>query len=152
MKVTVPTQKDLKIYQMNKKEGPWECMATTLTTSLFYEDHLSIGHVGDCRVYQVRDGRILCLTKDHSVDRHTLTRAIGTSFDIEVDVYEWQIKPNDCYIQCSDGLYSMVSEKDILNSAAESSVEKACEQLVKLANENGGADNITLQVIRLTGF
>jgi len=138
-----------KIYQINKGLDSSEWMGTTLTASIFFKDELVTAHVGDSRMYQVRDGRICCLTTDHSVDRYTLTRVIGVGPDVAVDLYRMPLKKGDTYLQCSDGLYSMVSDDELLRGVSSSSVKEGCQRLVAMANENGGADNITLQLVRV---
>ena len=125
-------------------------MATTLTASFFYQDRLYIGHVGDCRTYRVRDRRIQSLTTDHAIGRHTLTRTIGAEPDVEVDVYEVTPRAGDLYVQCSDGLYGMVSDQEIMEVASQNPPQKSCDELIRLANHYGGADNITVQVIYLS--
>ncbi len=138
-----------KIYDMNKLMTVAEWMGTTLTVSVFFKDSLTIGHVGDSRMYQIRDGKILKLTTDHSIDRYTLTRVVGTDVDVKVDIYKKEIYAGDIYVQCSDGLYGMMSDEEIAAVAANYSPEESCKRLVALANEKGGADNITVQVIRV---
>ena len=138
-----------KIYSINERMGAIEWMGTTLTASIFLEEEVVIGHVGDSRMYQIRGGNISRLTTDHASDRYTLTRAIGTEPDVEVDLYKVPIRLGDIYVQCSDGLYSLVSDEEILSVATAHAPEESCKRLVALANEKGGADNITLQVIRV---
>lgn len=140
-----------RIYGENKPLAVDEWMGTTLTASLFFKDQLTIGHVGDSRLYQIRRGAISRLTTDHSLDRYTLTRVVGTGPKVEADIYEIQAEPGDTYVQCSDGLYSMVSDEAISAAASSCSPEEGCRRLVELANGNGGADNITLQVIKVQG-
>ncbi len=138
-----------KIFELNRPKNSGDWMATTLTASFFYEDLLYIGHVGDCRVYQVRHHKIHCLTKDHSSSRNILTRAIGTHPSVQVDFYTAPLQTGDCYVQCSDGLYSMADDEAMLNSITQNSPQQTCETLVTLANRQGGLDNITVQVIQL---
>lgn len=136
-----------RIYGENKPLPVDEWMGTTLTASFFFKDQLTIGHVGDSRLYQIRKGAVLRLTTDHSLDRYTLTRVIGTDPKVEADIHQIKVELGDTYVQCSDGLYSMVSDEEIGAAAASCSPEEGCRRLVKLANANGGADNITLQII-----
>ncbi len=139
-----------KISGLNSVRSLDQNMATTLTVSLFYEDKLFIGHVGDCRVYRVRDNRVTCLTKDHALDRYTLTQALGTSDELQVDLYETAIKEGDVYIQCSDGLHSMIGDAEVLGVLMENpTLEESCKRMVELANEKGGTDNISIQMIKV---
>ena len=135
------------IFKVNQARGLDRMMATTLTASFFHQKHLCIGHVGDCRVYRIRGRTIHRLTQDHALDRHTITRTIGGEPDVEVDVYELLPEKGDIYIQCSDGLYSMIPETEVLKTVIQNTPKKSCEALVRLANAYGGADNITVQVI-----
>ncbi|MGH7198899.1 MAG: PP2C family protein-serine/threonine phosphatase [Candidatus Omnitrophota bacterium] len=136
------------IHEINRQVNQVEWMATTLTASVFFEDRLYVGHVGDSRLYQIRKGRIHCLTTDHSLDRYTLTRTIGIDPEVEVDLYESDLLSGDVYVQCSDGLYAVVPDEEILRAAERSSPEESCKKLIELANRNGGPDNITVQVIQ----
>ena len=138
-----------RIFGENKPLAVDEWMGTTLTASLFFKDQLTVGHVGDSRLYRIREGVISRLTTDHSLDRYTLTRVVGTDSKMEADIYQTEVEPGDTYVQCSDGLYSMVSDEEISATASSCSPEEGCRRLVELANGNGGADNITLQIIRV---
>ena len=137
------------IYQINRKRSPQNWMATTLTLSLFHSDHLYIGHVGDCRVYRVRGTQATCLTQDHTVDRHTLTRTVGIEPRVSVDTPQSRVLPGDVFLQCSDGLYSMVTEAELRRIVTSLEPAQACGRLIAMANERGGPDNITLQVVRI---
>lgn len=137
------------IFGFNSGRTQAERMATTLTASLFHKQKIFIGHVGDCRVLQIRKGRSSWLTTDHSTGRHSLTRCIGFSPDVEVDVYESDTESGDIYVQCSDGLHSVVSQDEITRTAQKYPPKETCEKLVGLANHYGGPDNITLQVVRV---
>lgn len=138
-----------RIYALNQKEAREHWMATTLTCSHFKGTELTVGHVGDSRIYRVRDRELLCLTQDHSVDRHTLTRAVGTDPELLVDVYEFGLEEDDIYIQCSDGLYAVVHERDLWQTAVGFTPQESCDRLVALANQGGGTDNISVQVLRV---
>jgi len=138
-----------RIYNINQNTTRNHWMATTLTCSLFKANKLTVGHVGDSRIYRVRDGELLCLTQDHASGRHTLTRAIGTDLKLAVDIYESELKERDIYIQCSDGLYAYVSEKDLRRTAMGFSPPESCARLVDLANQSGGGDNISVQIIQV---
>jgi PPM family protein phosphatase len=136
-----------EIYGVNQQRKPHELMATTLTVSAFIKDKLIIGHVGDCRVYRVRGDDIVCLTTDHTRSRHVLIRTIGAEEHVEVDIYEHEVLGGDIYVQCSDGLYPQLSQRELMLIAKNHAPEEACRKYVDLANERGGPDNITVQVI-----
>lgn len=136
---------------------------TTLTTVAMLGSQLTIGHVGDSRAYVIRDGSFELLTRDHSLverlrelgqlskeeaenhpQRNVLYRAIGQGESLEVDVETYHMPENASLLICSDGLWGVVEERDILNIISSSKhPQEACERLVSAANEAGGPDNIT---------
>ncbi len=143
-------------------------MGTTVIVASVWADNLYIGHVGDSRLYLIRDGEMKRITTDHSYieelvqngtltreeaenhpQKNIITRALGCFDEIVVDTYVCEIKNGDYFVLCTDGLTNMLSEneiKDIVLSA--DSPETACDVLVRKANENGGEDNITVIVIK----
>lgn len=159
------------IYQTNKDlvrtEKP---MGTTLLAAIIEPKKIYIGNVGDSRCYHLRDGEIIARTEDHSwVDeqvklglmskaeaetdrrRNIVTRCIGTHDEISVDTYRWHLVPGDMILLCTDGLVNMVTDEEIQKVFRKhgSAVEIA-QQLVNLANENGGKDNVTVIVANIS--
>jgi serine/threonine protein phosphatase PrpC len=144
-------------------------MGATLTAAWIDGTKLSIAHVGDSRAYLLRSGTLQQLTSDHSLVaeqvrrgiitaaeaeesqmQSVLIRALGAQPEVEVDVEEHTLFVRDILILCSDGLTRMVTEPEIAGTLqAETNPTKAAEKLVALANEYGGADNVTVIVIRL---
>ena len=144
-------------------------MGATLTALWVHGNALSIAHVGDSRAYLLRSGMLQQLTSDHSLVaeqvrrgiitaseaetsemQSVLLRALGTQAEVEVDAEEQALFPNDLLLLCSDGLTRMVTDPEIAGTLqAETDPQKAANRLIALANENGGADNITVIVIRL---
>ena len=144
-------------------------MGTTIAAALLRGNQLSFAHVGDSRIYLVRSGSIEQLTEDHSLvrqqvkqDRLTkeeaaksamkniLTRAVGIESDVCTDLGELTVLHDDILLLCSDGLYNMVSDKEILNIIlCAGNVHAACEILIDTANDNGGKDNISAIVAYL---
>jgi len=144
-------------------------MGATLTAAWIDGAKVSIAHVGDSRAYLLRNGSLLQLTQDHSlvaeqVRRGILTaaeadesdmqsvllRALGAQAEIEVDAEEHLLLPRDILLLCSDGLTRMVTEPEIAGTLqAETDPTKASERLIAIANDSGGADNITVVVVRL---
>ena len=144
-------------------------MGATMTAAWIDGAKLSIAHVGDSRAYLLRAGNLLQLTQDHSlvaeqVRRGILTaaeaeesdmqsvllRALGAQPEIEVDAEEHMLFARDVLLLCSDGLTRMVTEPEIAGTLqAETDPTIAANKLVALANERGGADNITVVVVRL---
>lgn len=151
-------------------------MGTTIVGVLIQDSAVAIAHVGDSRAYLVQENAIRQLTVDHTyvqqlVDRdeltreealshprsHVLTQCLGSSPDITVDVDRYWIWPvqkghrSDRIVLCSDGLYSMVADDEILRIVTTSSPQKSCLELIQLANTRGGYDNITVSIIPLGG-
>ena len=144
-------------------------MGATLTAAWINGAKLSIAHVGDSRAYLLRGGSLLQLTRDHSLVaeqvrrgmlsvaeaeesemQSVLLRALGAQAEIEVDAEEHQLFPRDILILCSDGLTRMVTEPEIAGVLqAERNPTSAAQELVALANERGGPDNITVVIVRL---
>ena len=143
-------------------------MGTTMTVVSLSGQTLSVGHVGDSRAYLVRDGEAVQLTRDHTwvaeqvaagsmapeeaaCDRRrsVLTRAVGIEEDVVVDQSEVELEPGDLIVLCSDGLHGRVSDSEIARAASNNSPARAAKALVRLANDAGGPDNITVVVARV---
>lgn len=144
-------------------------MGATLTALWLDETSTSIAHVGDSRAYLLRGGSLQQLTNDHSLVaeqvrrgmitaaeaersemQSVLLRALGTQEEVQVDAEEQGLFPGDVLLLCSDGLTRMVTEPEIAGALqAETDPQKAAEKLIELANEYGGADNVSVIVIRL---
>jgi PPM family protein phosphatase len=157
------------IFKSAEEHPEQQGMGATMTAAWIDGSKLSIAHVGDSRAYLLRVGSLLQLTQDHSlvaeqVRRGILTaaeaeesdmqsvllRALGAQPEIEVDAEEQMLFARDVLVLCSDGLTRMVTEPEIAGTLqAEMDPTKASEKLVALANERGGADNITVVVVRL---
>jgi serine/threonine protein phosphatase PrpC len=164
------------VYESAEANPQQQGMGATLTAAWINEEKLSVVHVGDSRVYLLRSGVLQQLTSDHSlvaeqVRRGILTaaeaehselqsvllRALGTQPEIEVDAEEHALFPGDVVLLCSDGLTRMVAEQKIAATLqSESDPGRAAGRLVAQANENGGADNVTVVVVHMetkeTGF
>lgn len=141
-------------------------MGTTLTAALVQPDTIHVAHVGDSRLYVVRDGFLQPVTRDHSVAaelvraghideeaarrhplRHAVTRALGagTRGRLEVDFVTLERRPDDGLLLCTDGLNALVSDHEILDVLhAEPDVQKAVDALIALTLERGGVDNVTV--------
>ena len=146
-------------------------MGTTAVALLFApEDRIWVAHVGDSRAYRLRQNRFKQLTRDHSVvgallrmghiteeearvhpQRNEILRAIGTQDQVEVDIASAEYQPGDRYLLCSDGLSGMLADPEIARVLAESEPSTAVRELVRMANESGGTDNITVQIAVVAG-
>ena len=143
-------------------------MGTTLTVALLAGSSLAIGHVGDSRLYLLRNGQLRQLSHDHSwvaeevargaispeearshPRRNILTRAIGTGPQVQVDTGLTQVEEGDTILLCSDGLHGLVTDEEIARTMASQPPQEACQFLVDRANALGGNDNITVIVARV---
>lgn len=156
------------VYIKSKEDEANYGMGTTLIIVMIYNEKIFIGHIGDSRVYLIRDGCISRLTVDHSYieelvrngsltreeaqnnpRRNLITRALGCTENIVADMYSYTIEEKDIFLMCTDGLTDMLSDNEILNIVEETDdLEIACNRLVDMANKNGGDDNITVIVFR----
>lgn len=157
------------IHDTAKSQPQCEGMGTTVVTALFYNNRLSIAHVGDSRVYRLRHGHFEQITSDHSLlqelvsrgfytpeearkslNKNLVTRALGIEPTVMVDLQEDVALVGDIYMFCTDGLHDMVTDPDIRLTVDTFSdnLEIAVTQLVKLANDNGGRDNISVVIAK----
>jgi len=159
-----------KIIQQTARTQPHcEGMGTTMVAGLFFDDQLTVAHVGDSRMYRVRDAVISQVTQDHSLmhelvsrgfytpqqaqrasAKNYVTRALGVEATVEVDVTEVAVVPGDLFLLCSDGLSDMVEDEDIqltMNTFG-ANLSTLARQLVLLGNDNGGRDNISVVLVR----
>jgi len=162
-------QANTSIYQMALSKEEFSGMGTTVTASYIDGDTIYWGHVGDSRMYLLRNGKLNQLTNDHSLvwelvqsgnitrdeayvhpKRNLLTRAVGTSCLITVDTGFVQWKPGDIVLMCTDGLTNMVSEQNIctLMQRKDCEISSIVEQLVNQAKDAGGFDNITVILLK----
>ena len=164
------TESNLAIRRKAKENPSLTGMGTTLTVALIKDNHLILGNVGDSRGYIISDSTIRQISNDHSLvaeqvaaglitteeaethpQRNIITRAIGISENVDVDIFEAELKPGDIVFLCSDGLYPLVSNKEIYQQLQIKNLNEACKKLVDLANERGGPDNITIAIVKVGG-
>ncbi len=158
------------INQTAQSQPQCEGMGTTLVASLFYDNRVSIAHVGDSRMYRLRANRFEQITMDHSLlqelvdrgfysqeeaqrstNRNYVTRALGVEANVEVEIQEIDVQKGDYFLMCSDGLPDMVEDEDIhlTISTFSNDVRTVGEQLIKLTNDNGGRDNVSVVLVRV---
>ncbi len=158
------------IFQTAQSQTHCEGMGTTLVAAMFYDNKISIAHVGDSRAYRLRNEQFEQLTMDHSLlqelvdrgfyseeeaqrstNRNYVTRALGVEPTVEVEVQEYEVLPDDIYLLCSDGLPDMVEDEDIhlTISTFNASLDVVGEQLVQLANEHGGRVNVSVMLAQV---
>jgi serine/threonine protein phosphatase PrpC len=157
------------IYRTAQEVPQCQGMGTTIVVVLYFGDKVSIAHVGDSRVYRLRGEEFLQITRDHSliqelIDRgfftaeeaaentlkNLVTRALGIELNVEVDVQEQDIVAGEIYLLCSDGLNDMVDDEEIhlTLSKYSANLAEAAIELVRLANEKGGKDNVSVVLVR----
>jgi PPM family protein phosphatase len=139
----------------------------TVVACWFLDGSAALVHMGDSRAYRLRDGRLECLTIDHTVTalllqlkqideiealehpgRHALTRYVGMEPAAQPETAVLEINPGDRYLLCSDGLWGVVEEQKLAELLAEDSdLESICRRMIDAANATGGPDNITVVVI-----
>ena len=158
------------IHQTSKSQSQCEGMGTTVAAVLFHDNRVTVAHVGDSRVYRLRQNTFEQLTMDHSllqelVDRgfyspeeaqratnkNYVTRALGVEATVNIEVHEFPVQVDDWLVLCSDGLTDMVEDEDIhlTISTFSGSLDTVCRQLVQLANDSGGRDNISVLTARV---
>jgi protein phosphatase len=157
-----------KVFQRSLENDQYSGMGTTLTMAVAFDGGpMIVAHVGDSRLYQIRSGVIKQITDDHSYieelvrngsltreeaenhpQKNIITRAIGSSETLIVDILNLHPMKNDAYILCTDGLTNKVSKSILAKTVLENDPEPACRQLVEEAIRQGGEDNITVIVIK----
>jgi protein phosphatase len=159
-----------RIQDYADRHPAFQGMGTTCTALVLRGRQLYFAHVGDSRLYLVRDGSILRLTRDHSYvgrlvesgivraedaekhpQRHILTAALGAGRELSVDSAQRSVAllEGDDLLLCTDGLWSVVTEDELETTVSGNAPAECCAALVKLARQRGGPDNITLQVLRI---
>ncbi len=158
------------IFQTAQSQTHCEGMGTTIVACMFYDNKVSIAHVGDSRAYRLRGGQLDQMTLDHSLlqelvdrgfyseeeaqrstNRNYVTRALGVEPTVEVEVHEYDVLPDDVYLLCSDGLPDMVEDDDIhlTISTFNASLDVVGQQLIDLANDHGGRDNVSVMLAQV---
>ncbi len=157
------------IFNSANSNAQYAGMGTTLVTGVFRDDKLVLGHIGDSRCYRLRAGVLEQITKDHSLlqeqmdaglitpeqaatssIKNLVTRALGVDDTVLLEVNEHQVQVGDTYLLCSDGLSDMIDDAAIAKIiTTELTLEQKASQLIDLANENGGRDNISVLLVEV---
>jgi protein phosphatase len=161
---------NLAIYQAAQNQSQYAGMGTTLVMALWHDNQMTVGHIGDSRLYRMRGDTFEQITRDHSLlqeqidsgmiskdqarfsqNKNLVTRAVGIDSEVEAEVHTYPVQPGDVYLLCSDGLSDMVTDEDIhlTLSSLQANLLLAAEQLVQQANDNGGRDNISVILVRI---
>jgi PPM family protein phosphatase len=142
-----------------------EDMGTTASMIRLRGRDITVAHVGDSRIYRVRDEQITLLTEDHSLVfqqlkagiltaeqaerspfRNVILRCVGARPEMEPDVFRVGVRSGDTFLLCSDGLSNLVNDHEMLHSVNHNRLHNVPDRMIDLANERGGTDNITVVV------
>ena len=158
------------IYEAAQSQPRYSGMGTTLVVAFWHDNQVTVGHIGDSRLYRLRGETLDLLTRDHSLlqeqidsgmitkeqarysqNKNLVTRAVGIDPEVEAEVHTYPVQTGDLYLLCSDGLNDMLPDEDIqlTLSSLQSNLPLAAEQLVQQANDNGGRDNISVVLVRV---
>ena len=158
------------IYQAAQSQPQYAGMGTTLIVCLFFDNRVLVAHLGDSRVYLLRNGEFKQVTRDHSLlqeqidaglitpeqakhaqHKNLVTRALGIDPTVDPEIHEYPTQPGDIYLLCSDGLCDMVDDEDIgmTLQALGANLPLCAQQLVQMANDNGGRDNVSVILVRV---
>lgn len=158
------------IYHASQSQPQYAGMGTTIVAGLFYDNRVAVGHVGDSRMYRLRGDALTTVTKDHSLlqeqidsgmisledarfskNKNLVTRAVGIDENVIPEIHVYDVQIGDIYLLCSDGLNDMVEDADIesVMYAMQGNLPLASEQLIQMANDNGGRDNVSVMLVKI---
>lgn len=161
---------NLRLYNFVDRFIDYYGMGSTIAALYLKGGNAYIGHVGDSRVYRLRDNRLELLTHDHSyvnelirmgrikqdeahryVNKHFITRSLGMAETVRVDLNIIEVKKDDMFLLCSDGLNHMVQDEEIQDviSTYRADLSETCKNLIKRANDSGGEDDISVVTLRV---
>lgn len=161
---------NLRIFESATQNPAQRGMGTTIVALLIVDDTAYFGHVGDSRIYRLREGKLTQVTEDHSLlndyikmkdlteeeienfpHKNVIVRALGMKETVQVDVNSEKPQPGDTYMLCSDGLNGMITDDVIRQIMVDNydDLEQCCTDLIDAANANGGTDNITVAVVQI---
>ena len=159
------------VFRAAQDNEQYEGMGTTVLLVIFYDNHFTVAHAGDSRLYRLREEQLERVTSDHSliqelIDRglysrkeaeaktpsNLVTRALGVNKTVNVDIFEDTVLPDDLFLLCTDGLTDMVDDTEIHLTLKKFSgnLNRAAQELINLANAGGGKDNISVVLARPT--
>jgi len=152
------------VHDSSEANAQYRGMGTTVVVVMFYDNRFTVAHVGDSRLYRLRDGELEQITRDHSLmqelidrgfytpeqarnslNKNLITRAVGIDSHVQIDMQEDIAMVDDIYLLCSDGVSDMIEDNVIRSALIENNddLEKAAAEIIRLANESGGKDNIS---------
>ena len=164
-------QANLHVYDLSQSRPEYRRMQTTLSAIALLNDQAIIGHVGDTRIYRVRNKKIEQITRDHSevsellrmnvitpeearhhARRHIITKTVGGEPFLQPEYHSIIVELGDIFILCTDGLWEPVGEQEIAEAAGNYAPESACRRLIDLATARETADNLSIQIAKVTAW
>jgi len=163
-------QTNSAIFNAAESQPQYAGMGTTLVLALFHDNKVTVAHIGDSRLYRLRDGELAQLTKDHSLlqeqidagmitvedarhsqNKNLVTRALGVDPEVETEIHDHDALPGDIFLLCSDGLNDMVEDEETAMTlqVLGANLELAATQLIQMANDNGGRDNVSVILVKV---
>ena len=160
------------IFHAAQSQPQYAGMGTTIVSGLFYDNRVVVGHVGDSRMYRLRGETLEAITRDHSLlqdqidsgmismedarlskNKNLVTRAVGIDAEVVPEIHVHDVLVGDIYLLCSDGLNDMVEDDEIQSTlyAMQGNLPLAAEQLIQMANDNGGRDNVSVILVKIKG-
>ena len=160
------------IFSAAKSQPQYDGMGTTVVSALFYDNRVAVAHVGDSRMYRLRGDSFETITHDHSLlqeqidggliskedarlsrNKNLVTRAVGIDTAVEVETHVHEVQVGDVYLLCSDGLNDMVEDEDMGSALGmlKANLTLAADQLIEMANDNGGRDNVSVILVKING-
>ena len=160
------------IFHAAESQPQYSGMGTTIVSGMFYDNRVVVGHVGDSRMYRLRGEVLETITRDHSLlqeqidggiisvedarlskNKNLVTRAVGIDAQVVPEIHVLDVLVGDVYLLCSDGLNDMVEDEDIQSTlyALQNNLPLAASQLIQMANDNGGRDNISVILVKVKG-
>ncbi|MGE5490808.1 MAG: Stp1/IreP family PP2C-type Ser/Thr phosphatase [Actinomycetota bacterium] len=160
------------IYNTAQSQPQYAGMGTTLVMAWFYDNQVTVAHIGDSRLYRLRGEEFKVITRDHSLlqeqidsgmitaeearysqNKNLVTRALGVDPAVAPEIHDYDVQPGDIYLLCSDGLNDMVDDEEIglTVQTLAANLELAADQLIQMANDNGGRDNVSVILVKVRG-
>ncbi|MCK9283307.1 MAG: Stp1/IreP family PP2C-type Ser/Thr phosphatase [Rhodocyclaceae bacterium] len=158
------------IYNASQEKVQYAGMGTTLVVAIYHDNKVTVAHIGDSRLYRLRGDEFSQVTRDHSLlqeqidngiisteearysqNKNLVTRALGVDAAVEPEIHTYDVRPGDVYLLCSDGLNDMVDDEEIGATLRMLGANLAlcATQLVQLANDNGGRDNVSVILVKI---
>jgi protein phosphatase len=158
------------IFEAAQKDPQCAGMGTTLVTCIFYDNFLTVAHIGDSRLYRMRGDVLSQVTRDHSLlqeqidaglisredarvshNKNLVTRALGIDPEVEAEIHTYEVEAGDIYLLCSDGLNDMIEDDELHMTLITlgANLNLTAQQLIQAANDAGGRDNVSVMLVKV---